>query len=150
MSKLNATRAFLGILALCCLPLSAATISSDDAIQMRLSFDAIAVGPNQYEVPAGGVVRMDVFSAPGDLLWIFAVAEDTWGEPDYSNIITLFLDQSRGSLTAYLEIPASLVGMTFHLQAVGQSLEKGALPIPGPEIEVAVTGQLVLMPSQDE
>jgi hypothetical protein len=137
MSKLNAACAILGALVLSSMPLAAATIASDESVTMRLGFDARLAGPNQYAVMAGGVVLLEVNTPPDVLLWVFAVAEDAWGEPDYSNILTLYLDLCDGKVSGFLPIPKELAGMTFHLVAVAQPLDKDLLLI-GPEFEIAI------------
>jgi hypothetical protein len=149
MSKLNATSAFLSTLALCCLPLTAATISIDDEVSLRLGFDAYAVGIHQYEVLAGGVVMLDVTAPPTQLLGIFVIPEDAAGQPDYSNAMTLFLERTMdGRVTAFVEIPPQLAGLTFRILAAAQAPEKRE-PTLSPEVQLSILGH-VLEPDKDQ
>src|SRR5688500_5544554 len=97
MSKPNSTCAVLGTLVLSCLPVFAATISSDE-IRIRLGGSATEVSPNRYQVEAGSSVLLGIKTAPGDSIWCFAVGEDMWGEADYSNILTLAAGRPRDGL----------------------------------------------------
>jgi hypothetical protein len=119
MSKPNASLAVMATLVLCCLPMAAATTSN--GIELSLGGSAQEMGRNLYEVPADSVATIKMQSGAGDLVWLFAVAEDAWGEPNYSNILTLVLDAPKdGAVKADFLVPAELGGMIFHLQAIAQ------------------------------
>src|SRR5688572_4677248 len=94
MSKSNAFGAILGALVLSCVPAVATTISSEGEVLIRLN-GAREVAPYQYEVSAGNLVALHVVAQPGDLMYIFAVEVDQWGEPNYGNILSLYLDYPK-------------------------------------------------------
>jgi hypothetical protein len=145
MSKSKAIGAILGALVLTCLPAVATTTSSDEhEVLIRLA-GADQIGPHHYSVSAGDVVALEVVAQPGDLMFIFAVAIDQWGEPDYGNILTLFLGTPRnGSFIQMFEIPAILEGHIFQVMAVTQD-SKGEFHSSN-QLSIAVEGLQILVP----
>jgi hypothetical protein len=142
MSKLNTTLVVLSALALT-LPSAAATISIDE-VQLTLGGGAELVAPNSYQILPGKVAVLDMASNPGDIVWLFAVADDLWGEPDYGNILTLYFDKSSGHFQGFFEIPAALAGMVFHVQAVSVD-SKGEFH-SSPMLDIVIPGVQVLVP----
>ena len=93
----------------------------------------------------GDAVALEVVAQPGDLMFIFAVAIDPWGEPDYGNILTLFAGHSRsGSFIQSFEIPGGLDGRLFQVLAVTQD-SKGEFHASNP-MTIAVEGLQILVP----
>jgi hypothetical protein len=120
MSKSKAIGAILGALALLCVPAVAMTTSSEDEVLIRLA-GANQVSPLHYTVGTGRLVALGAEAHPGDLMFIFAVAMDQWGEPDYGHILTVYLGYpAGGSFAQLIEIPAGLEGQIFQIQVVTQ------------------------------
>jgi hypothetical protein len=117
--KSNA-RALLGTLVLCSLPVFAATASSGDEVGLKLG-GAKMDDATHYAAATGSVVSVHVDADPYDLVWVFAVAVDQWGEPNYSAILTLALEETKkGDMVLFFEIPKALEGMTFQIIALAQ------------------------------
>jgi hypothetical protein len=144
MSNPNATtRALLGTLVLCCSPVFASTASPDE-VRIRIGGGEL-VAPNHYQVSAGEVVDLAVQAAPGSMIYCFAVAADDWGEPDYSGILTLFLETApNGTLSASFVIPEELRGRIFYLTAVAAD-SKGGIHSSS-EVTIEVVDRIILLP----
>jgi len=144
MSKSKAIGAILGALVLSCMPALATTIESEYEVLIRLA-GAREVSPNHFEVSVGRPVGLEIAASPGDLMYIFVVEVDPWGEPDYGNILSLFLGYPRGgSFAQIFEIPSGLEGRTFQLMAVTQDA-RGEFHSSN-QITFAVLGALILTP----
>jgi hypothetical protein len=144
MSKSKAIGAILGALVLSCMPALATTISSGDDVQIRLG-GAREVSPFHYEMTAGRAVGLEVLAHPGDVMYIFVVEIDPWGEPDYGNILPLFLGSPPGGLFAQLfEIPSGLEGRIFQLMAI--TLDSKGEFHSSNQLTLAILGALILTP----
>lgn len=144
MSKSKAIGVILGALVLSCMPALATTISSEDEVLIRLA-GAREVAPYHFEVSAGRPVALEVSAQPGDLMYVFVVEIDPWGEPDYGNILTLFLGYpANGSFIQIFEIPSGLEGRTFQVMAVTLD-QKGEFHSSN-QMTIAVLGALILTP----
>ena len=144
MSKSKAIGAILGALVLSCMPALATGISSEDDVQIRLA-GAPEVSPFHYEVSAGKVVGLEVAANPGDVMYIFVVEIDQWGEPNYGSILPLFLGSPPGGLFMQLfEIPSGLEGRIFQLMAITLD-SKGEFHASN-QLTIAVLGALILTP----
>lgn len=144
MSKSKAIGAILGALVLSCMPALATTIESEHEVLIRLA-GAKEVSQLHYEVSAGMPVILEAVAKPGDLMYIFVVEIDKWGEPDYGNVLSLFLGYpANGSFLQKFEIPSGLEGRTFQLMAVAQDA-KGEF-YSSNQMTIAVLGALILTP----
>ena len=144
MSKSKAIGAILGALALSCMPALATTIASEEDVLIRLA-NAHEVFQYHYEVSAAQPVILEVVARPGDLMAIFVVEIDPWGEPDYRNVLPLFLGYPRnGSFGQMFQIPSGLEGRTFQVMAVTQDA-KGEFHMSN-QLTIAVLGALILVP----
>jgi hypothetical protein len=117
MSKPNASLAVLATLLLS-LPLVAATIS-EDRLELKLSGPMVSGGGDLYKVEAGSMATVELQTLARRPIWIFAVAEDAFGQADYGNPLTLFYGRTEdGHAMASVEVPKGLEGMTFRLDAI--------------------------------
>jgi hypothetical protein len=147
MSKPNATLKVLGTLALSCLPLVAATISSEDEVRIRLSGQVQALSADHFQIASGADALLEIAASPGDMVWCFAVAEDIWGEANYSQILTLVYAQAPradGVVQSWIHVPPDVAGLIFHVQAVAVDA-KGELK-SSQMVTVVVPGVVILLP----
>ena len=162
MSKSKAIGAILGALMLVCVPAAATTVSSDDEVLIRL-IGANEMEPLHYSVKAGMVVTLAAQANHGDLLFVFAIGLDQWGEPDYANILPLYFDYPRGGgFTGMIQIPKGLEGRSFFVMALAQGQDglmrmsnkltvmvEGALILQGPNPPPARLSRALVLPTDE-